>query len=61
MPKLRPMSPLISLTLVPLASLFSMLSYYLPRSLSWRHSHPCGTRGGVENVLPYISSVMVGS
>ena len=55
MPKLRQVFWLILLTLSP-ASVF-----YLARSLSLRHSHPCGTRGGVEHVPPYILSVMVGS
>jgi hypothetical protein len=55
MPKLRQVFWLILLMLSP-ASLF-----YLARSLSLRHSHPCGTRGGVEHVPPYILSVTVGS
>jgi hypothetical protein len=60
MPKLRPVSRLISLPKLPPASLFSTLSY-LPRTLSWRHSHPCGTRGGVAHVPPYTLLVTVGS
>ena len=38
-----------------------MLLPALPRALPRRHTHPCGTRGGVGHVPPCISLVTVGN